>query len=255
MKAHQTSVITTAICTAWILAFAMPRPTFSETASRHNASALLDEAKTIDYERKVAAKKIEMDRLNEDLKKGTDEIEAFDKNIRKVGTAVDDATRQLEQFISQKKRATAELELLSLRIEAEKLRGEGLRMLQSANRKAQDAVAKRNEETNARTALVAAAARHLATKAPLPPVASGPSKQTAKNEPTLTDWRKKLAKAEHATATADIQAREAMSAATTRLQVAEAATAKAEKKQAEVGLEKNPGFPGGNDPLSPAPKR
>ena len=35
----------------------MPRPAFAEPAPPHNASALLDEAKTIDYERKVAAKK------------------------------------------------------------------------------------------------------------------------------------------------------------------------------------------------------
>ena len=46
-----------------------------------------------------------------------------------------------------------------------------------------------------------------------------------------------------------------MSAATIRLQEAENAAAKAEKKQAEIGQDKNPGFPGGNDPLSRAGKR
>lgn len=254
MKAQKTFIFPVTSTAVWVLALAMPHLAFSEPASRHNASALLDEAKLIDYEQRVAAKQTEMDRLNEDLKKGTEAIAALDKNIQKVGNAADDATKQLDQFTAQKKRATVELELLNLRIEAEKLKGEGLRMLQGANRKAQEAVAKRNEETDARTALVAAETRHIATKSPVTPVASGPSKQTAKSEPTLTDWRKKLGKAEHATAIAESQAREAMTAASTRLQQAEAAAARVEKKQADIGRENDSSFPGGNDPLNPSGK-
>lgn len=260
MKALKASIITvlTASC---VLTVALPRPAFSETVSRHNATSLLDETKLIDYEQRIAAKKTEMDRLNEDLKKGTEEIGAIDKRISKVGTAVDEATKQLEQFTAQKKRATAELELLNLRIEGEKLKGDGLRMLQAANRKSQEAVEKRNEETNARTALVAAETRYLATKAPVSPVESGPepskthgAKTAPKTDLTLTDWRKKVAKAEQATTLAESHAREAIAAAGVKLQEAENAAAKVEKKQAEVALDKDPGFPGGNDPLSrPAP--
>ena len=260
MKALKASIITV-IATSCVLAIASPRPAFSETVSRHNAIALLDETKLIDYEQRIAAKKTEMDRLNEDLKKGSEEIGAIEKRISKVGTAVEDAAKQLEQFTAQKKRATAELELLNLRIEGEKLKGEGLRMLQAANRKSQEAVEKRNEETNARTALVAAETRYLATKAPTAPVESGP--ETSKTHPakiapktdlTLTDWRKKLAKAEQATTQAESLAREAIAAAGVKLQEAENAAAKVEKRQAEVALDKDPGFPGGNDPLAhPAP--
>ena len=255
MKALQTSVTATVIASAWVFTLAIPHPAFSETPAHHNASALLDEAKLIDYEQRVTAKKTEMDRLNEDLKKGADEIEALDKRIQKAGTAVDDAAKQLEHYPEVQKRASLEMDLLNLRINAERLKGDGLRMLQNANKKSQEAVAKRNEETGARTALVAAETRQLAAKAPVPPLESGPSKHPAKNDLTLTDWRKKLAKAEHATAVAQSQAREAMSAATTRLQEAENAAVKAEKKRAEVALDKNPGFDGGNDPLTPAAKR
>lgn len=255
MKALQTSVTATVIASAWVFTLALPRPAFSETPAHHNASALLDEAKLNDYEQRITAKKTEMDRLNEDLKKGADEIEALDKRIQKAGTAVDDAAKQLEHYTAVKKRASLEMDLLNLRIEAERLKGDGLRMLQNANKKSQEAVAKRNEETGARTALVAAETRQLAAKAPVPPAESGPSKHPAKNDLTLTDWRNKLAKAERATAVAQSKAREAMSAATTRLQEAENAVAKAEKKQAEVSLDKNPGFDGGNDPLTPAAKR
>ncbi len=254
MKALKKSIFTAAISTAGIFAFAMPNISPAEPA-RHDVTGLLEETKKLDYERKIAAKQTEMDRLDEDLKKGEKEIATLDQGIQKVGTAAEDAAKLLEQFTAQKKRATAELDLLNLRIEAERLKGDGLRMLQSANRKALEAVTKRNEETNARTALVAAETRFLATKAPVPAVASGPGKQAAKNDPTLADWRKKLAKAERATGTAEHQAREAMSAASTRLQEAENAAARVEKRQGELGLEKNPAFPGGNDPLKPSAKR
>ena len=251
MKALKTTFITTAVCTFSILMLAIPQRAFSETPGRHNAKALLDESKLIDYEQRIAAKKTEMDRLNEDLKKGSDEIDTLEKRIQKVGSAADDATKQLEQLSSLKKRATAELELLNLRIEAERLKGDGLRMLQGANRKLQDAAARRNEETTARTALVAAETRQLATKAPAAAADSGPAKpHTAKNEPTLTEWRKNLEKAERLTATAETQAREAMASAGVKLQEAEAAAAKAEKKQEDLALEKDPSFPGGNDPLN-----
>lgn len=255
MKALKTTFITTAVCTAAILTFANPHRAFSETGGRQNAKALLDESKLIDYEGRIAAKKTEMDRLNEDLKKGTDEIDALEKRVQKVGTAADEAAKQLETLTSLRKRATAELELLNLRIDAERLKGDGLRMLQAANKKLQEAATKRNEEITARTALVAAETRLLAAKAPAAAADSGPAKpHPAKNEPTLTEWRKSLEKAERATATAETQAREAMAAAGTKLQEAEAAAAKAGKKQEDLALEKDPSFPGGNDPLEAAAK-
>lgn len=251
MKAQKTTFISTAVLTASFLTLASLRTAFSETPGRHNAKALLDESKLIDYEGRIAAKKTEMDRLNEDLKKGADEIDALEKRVQKVGGAADDASKHLEQFTALKKRATAELELLNLHIDTERLKGDGLRMLQAANRKLQEAAAKRNDETTARAALVAAETRQLATKAPAAAADSGPAKaHVAKNEPTLTEWRKSLDKAEHATALAETHAREAMAAAGAKLQEAEAAAAKAERKQEELALEKDPAFPGGNDPLN-----
>lgn len=251
MKAQRMTFIGTAFTAASILTFATSRLAFAETPGGHNAKALLEESKLIDYEQRIAAKKTDLDRLNEDLKKGADEIDALEKRIQKVGGAADDANKHLEQLSSLKKRASAELELLNLRIEAERLKGEGLRLLQAANRKLQDAAAKRNDETTARTALVAAETRQLATKAPAVAADSGPAKtHVAKNEPTLTEWRKNLEKTERATVLAETHAREAMAIAGAKLQEAEAAAARAEKKQEELALEKDPSFPGGNDPLN-----
>lgn len=240
MKPTNTSIIAT-VSILGIISIAMPRPAFSQTASEPNIGALLNEAKKGEHERKIAAKQTELDRLNEDLKKGAKETESLDKAAQKAGGAASDATKQLDLLTLQKKRATREMELLVSRMDAEKIKGEGFKMLEIANRKASEAVAKRNEENETKAAIVMAEMRQIAAKAPqltgetLPPVA------IAKNEPTLTELHKKLARAERAASTAAYQAREAMAAATARLQDAENAAAKVEKKREEIGLaEKGP---------------
>ena len=235
MKAPESSIIPTLIATGLLFTIAKPHAAFSEAPSAKDAITLLDEAKKSDYQRKLAAKQTELDRLNEDRTKATKEIEALETSVQKAGAAVDDATKNLDLLSLQKKRTTRELELLELRITAEKLKSEGLKMLQSANKKAQEAVTRRNEEADARAAIVALETRQIVAKSPMPVAASGPAPAPSKNEPTLTELKRKLDKAETAATKAAYQAREAMSAATARLREAEAAAAKAEKKQAEAG--------------------
>lgn len=239
MKAQLKFIVTTAVTVTSFAVFATPRAALAEPAARRNASALLDEAKKAEYERKIAAKQLEMNRLADDQKKGTAEMEKLDQGVQKIGAAWDDSAKELEHLTMKKRRSAGELELLNLRIDAERLKGEGLRMLQGANRKALDAVSKHNEETDARAALVAAETRLLAAKSPEVSDASGPGK-TSKNEPTMTELRKKLARAERASSTADSLAREAMISAGARVQQSDAAAAKAEKKQAELGEETPP---------------
>jgi len=235
MKAHQSSIIPTLIATGSLFTFAIPQSAFSEAPTAKDAITLLDEAKKSDYERKLAAKQIELDRLNEDRTKGAKEVEALEASVQKAGAAVDDATKNLDLLSLQRKRVTRELELLELRITAERLKSDGLKMLQAANKKAQEAVTKRNEVADVRAAIVALETRQIAAKSPMPVAASEPAPTPSKNEPTLTELKRKLDKAETATTKAVYQAREAMSAATARLREAEAAAAKAEKKQAEAG--------------------
>jgi uncharacterized protein YoxC len=247
MKAlHLTSLSFSIVC---ILAIgASPRALSQGTGG--NAKLLLEEARKKQHERKLSAKQTELDRLSEDLKKGKQEIDDLQQSISKVGSAVSEANGQLDRLSGQKKTSTQELELVNLRIEAEKLKAEGLKLLSSAHAKAMEAQTKRIEELDLRTTLVAAEIRQIsgtgAEKAP----ESGPKGKNAKAPPTVSELRRQLAKAENATSLAASRAREAMDAATTKLQQADAAAAKAEKKQTEVSLEKNPGFPGGNDPLS-----
>ena len=235
MKLPHSSVIPILITTASLFAFAMPQAALSEASPAKDAITLLDEAKTGDYQRKLAAKQTELDRLNEDRTKGAKEIETLETSIQKVGAAVDDATKNLDLLTLQKRRATRELELLELRITAEKLKNEGLKMLQQANRKAQEAVKRRGEEADARIAIVALETQQITAKSAPAPEASGPAPRSSKNEPSLSELKKKLDKAERAATAATYQAREAMSAATSHLREAEAAAAKVEKKQAETG--------------------
>ena len=192
MKAHHKSFIASTIAISTLLGIAMPRPAFSENVAGRDANALLDEAKKNDYERKIAALQTELNRLSEDSKKGAEQISSIEKSIEKVGSAVSDSVKQLDQLSTQKRVATYEMEVLNLRIEAERLKGEGLRMLEAANKKAMEATAKLNEETDAKAAIVAAESRQLAAKTSVHHSESDESKGTAKNEPTLSELRKKL---------------------------------------------------------------
>lgn len=251
MKNPLTSFAHVTVSLASLLAFAVPQKARCQTESRANAQALVEEAKKGELERKMAAKQVLTDRLSEDLKKATQEIGEVEKSIGKVGAATAEATGELGRLDTQKKRLTRDLELVELRISAEKLKAEGLKLLGAAHAKSRDALTKRTEELGLRTAVVAAEVRVLSGKPSAEPEPSGAKGSRPKSGPTLTELRKQLSKAEDAALTASSNARAAMEAASQKVQQAEAAAAKAEKKRAESAQENNPGFPGGNDPLKP----
>jgi hypothetical protein len=135
------------------------------------------------------------------------------------------------------------------------LKAEGLKLLGIAHGKSRDALAKRTEELALKTAVVSAEMRLLSPKSPDNSVEAGTKGIREKQEPTLSELRRQLSKAEQATLNASSNARQAMEAASEKVQQADAAAAKAEKKRAEVALDGNPSLPGGNDPLTPAKKR
>jgi chromosome segregation ATPase len=252
MKPSHTSSTLVVLSVASALAFALPQRAFCQTGPGGNAQVLLEEAKKTEFERKMAAKQTVADRLNEDLKKGKQEGEDLDKSISKVSSATASATGQLDKLGAEKKRLTLDLDLVGLQIDAEKLKVEGLKLLAAAHAKSREALAKRTEEIDLKKAVVAAEMRVLAGKPSAEPAApSAKGSRSKSSGPTLTELRKQLSKAEQATINASYNARQAMDAASEKLQRAEAAAAKAEKKRAELALEKNPSLPGGNDPLNP----
>jgi hypothetical protein len=259
MNVLQTTLAPIALSIACLVAIAAPHRALGESKSAADAKALLEEAKKDELERKRAAKQTELDRLGEDLKKAKEEIDELEKTIYKISVAAADTTVHLDQLASERKRLTQDLDLTNLRIDAEKLKAEGLKLLVVAQAKARDALAKRTEEIDLRAAIVASKMQQVSRET-LPPIALAPTqpktskatpKPTPKPAPKKTESQDELYKAEQATATALTNARQAMEAATQKLQQAEAAAAKAEKKRAEIALETNPSLPGGNDPLNP----
>ena len=228
------------------VAVAMARPALCETGTRENAQVLLDKARQAEYERKMAAKQTEMDRLNEDLKKGNEQAEGLQKMVESVGTALVEANGRLDRVTGQRNHQPKVMEVISLKYEAEKLRVEGLKLLEGAQSKAMAAQARHNEVTDLRTTLGALEMKIYAEKVlsksdDVPTPEHGPKK--SQGPQPGAEMRKNLAAAERNASSAETTAREAMQAATQKLQQADAAAEKAEKRRMELGVEDVSGLP------------
>ena len=198
-----------------------------------NAQSLLETVKRRDLERQIAAKQTDLNRLAEDVEKGKKEAETMQANIATTGNLLKDSTTQLEKLGVQKKRMEQVLELTRMRIEAETLKAEGLKMLSEAQGKTLAALNKRAEETSARITVGAAELKQL-TPGTFEPNAEGTGKHASKGQTTIGDLRKKLSASEALSANAERIAREAMHAASAKLELANVASGKAKKKAANV---------------------
>jgi len=241
-----------ALTLASVFAFAFPQRVFCEDNSHSDEQTLLREAKKSEFEHRLAAKQSVVDHLIEDQKNQKQEVEDLDASISKVSKAIADATGRFESFGAEQKRLTRELESLGRRIAGEKLKIEGLKLLGVAHTKRREALARRSVETGLKTKVAVAEVRSLAAKSGLAPVASGPAGRQSKQEPTLTELRKELARAEQATINAYSNARQAMEAASEKLRQADAVAAKTGKKRPDSSPEDNASNAFGNDPLNPA---
>ncbi len=216
-------------------------------APEGNAKALMEEARKKQTERKRAEMQRELDRVAEDVKKGRQELGELETSMSKVGYAVAETKTQIDQLAGRKKRAGQDLELLPMRMEADRLKTDALNLLNAAHAKAGEAIKRRQEELELKAALVAAQLHKLEdAEIGAEPGAKGES------VPTVTELQKSLQKAEDRSALATVRAREAMDAAAAKLQQAEAAAAKAEKKQAEFEKENASPAPGaaGTEPVT-----
>jgi hypothetical protein len=251
MKSLQlTSASLSVVC---ILALTtLPRAT-GQPAAASDAKALLAEAQKNLHERKRAAKQKELDRMIEDGKKGKQEAADLEQSISKVANAVAGAKSSIDQIAGRKKSATQDLELLGLRAEAERLKAEGLSLLNAANGKALEALTRRNEELDLKTAIISAEIQ----KATDDEIGADSEARKLRSEsgPSLTELRKNLGKAQSKTSLADYRAHEAMDAASRKLAQAEAAAAKVEKRQAEFDAEKTSGTPAASAPAKPKAKK
>ena len=201
----------------------------AETAEPDNAKALLEKVKQRDLDRQITARKTDLDRLSEDLAKGRKEAENMQANVDATSALQKESATHLSQLLSQRKRLEQVIQLTTLRIEAERLKAEGLQLLAEAQGKALLAMTKRAEETDARATLGAAELKLVA------PAEAAPGTETAaKTRPALPDLRKKLALSENAAANAEKTARDAMRAAASKLELADIAGARAKRKASGV---------------------
>ena len=223
MKTYRknSAVLFTAIIGASI---ALAASALAQTAEPDNAKSLLEKVKRRDLERQVTARQTDLDRLSEDLTKGHKEAETMQANIDTTGGLLKESNANLSQLQNQKKRLEQVIELTTLRIEAERLKAEGLQMLSDAQGKALLALTKRAEVTDTRATLGAAELKMLA------PPEGEPAGDAPRARPALTDMRKKLAVSESAAASAEKIARDAMRAASAKLELADIAAVKAKRK-------------------------
>ena len=201
----------------------------AQTAEPDNAKTLLEKVKRRDLDRQITARQTDLDRLAEDLAKGHKEAENMQANVEATSNLQKESATHLSQLLSQRKRLDQVIQLTTLRIEAERLKAEGLQLLADAQGKALVALTKRAEETDARAGLGGAELKLVA-----PADAAPGTDAAAKTHPSLVDLRKKLALSESAAASAEKIARDAMRAASSKLELADIAGLKAKKKAAGV---------------------
>lgn len=226
-----------------ILAFSAPHPAVASPGKTENAQALLEEVKTQSLERKIAAKQTELDRLDEDAHKAKLQAEALERSIEKVTAAIAESNGHIEQIDAQKKRLTEMLEIVALRSDAERTKSEGLKLLGKAQKKLLDAIAKNTEEMELKSGIARVEMNQLSPKElPIIGAAGGVEAGNGKHG-TATEMRKKLVKVSSTNYTANIAAREAIAAASGKLQQADAAWAKAARRGSELGIEEIQNLP------------
>lgn len=219
---------------AGVCCLALAGSALAQADAPDTAQALFANVKQRDVERQVAAKQTGLDRLAEDLARGQKEAEALQANIAATGKLVKESAAELDKLTSQRKRLDQVLELTRLRIEAEKLKADGLKMLGEAQAKALAALTKQAEETNARASLGAAELK-LLSPAPAEAGAEPAAKDAARTTRLgMLELRKKLAAAETSSSNADMIAHEAMKTAAARLELANIANGKAKRKASTV---------------------
>lgn len=209
---------------------------FSQTTKSDSAQDLLRGTKKRTLEAQVADKQTEVARLNEDLSKARKESDEVQNSINATGVTMSDTTASLQKQTAERARLTQALEVVNLRIEAEKLTLDGLKKLSEAQSKAVTVLASRIEETESRLNLGTLELKMKTEELLWEDGAFVASEETKKLQGAATELRRKLAAMEKTMSAARLAAREAMASATLKLQTADAATQKAKKRAEELDL-------------------
>lgn len=207
--------------------------------SREKPLVLLESVKKRDLDSQLAVKETELKRLNEDLEKRQKEQESLQKSMDSIAIAVAESNDLLEQYLARKKYLIRALELTTQRIEAERLKVDGLKTLTDAQAKQRDYIGKQYEATSIRANIEGANFRILSQKQTPPEGEPAPKDAAAKLLSEIADLKKRLERSERAVATASKLARDSMNSASEKVIQAEGAAAKAKRTAQEWGLNEN----------------
>ncbi len=207
--------------------------------SREKPLILLESVKKRELDSQLALKQTELQRLNEDLQKREKEQALLQQSMDSIAIAVAESNDLLDQYLARKKYLVRALELTTQRIDAERLKVDGLKTLSDAQGKERDHVAKQYESTSIRSNIEGANFRILSQKQSPPEGEEAPKDLTAKLLSEIADLKKKLEHSERNSAAAAKLARDAMSSASEKLLQAENAGTKAKKTAEDWGLNEN----------------
>ena len=230
-------VVAISLAGAFLLAVCANAP--GQADSREKPLVILEGVKQRELEGQIAMKQTELQRLNEDLQKRQSETAALQQSMDAIAIATGEANDMLEQLVMRKKYLARALELTIQRIDAEKLKVDGLKTLSDAQAKDRERVAKQFEATTIRSNIEGANFRILSQKQGAQEGDAGAKDSSTKLLSEIADLKKKLEKSDRNTAAALKLAREAMGSATAKLLQAENAEARAKKTAQEWGLNEN----------------
>ena len=217
-----------------------PVDSVDSVESREKPLVLLETVKKRELETQLALKQTEIQRLNEDLEKQEKEQVSLQQSMDAIAIAVAESNDLLEQYLARKKYLMRALELTMQRIDAERMKVDGLKTLSDAQGKEREHVAKQLDSTKIRSNIEGANLRILSYKqAPPPEGQAVPKDATAKLLSEIVDLRKRLDMSERKTAAAAKLARDAMSSASAKLVQAENAGVKAKKTAEDWNLNEN----------------
>ena len=228
---------------AVILAGAFSLTTLARAAepadAREKPLVLLESVKKREIESQLALKQTEIQRLNEDLQKQENDQASLQQSMDSIAIAVAESNDLLEQYLARKKYLSRALELTTQRIDAERLKADGLKTLSDAQAKERDHVAKRFESTTIRSNIEGANFRILSQKQTPAEGDVAPKDMTAKLLSEIADLKKKLERSERNASSAAKLAKDSMAVASEKLVQAENAGVKAKKTAEEWSLNDN----------------
>jgi len=196
----------------------------SQEAQPEKARALLDQVKKSEQDRQVAVKQTEIDRLKEDQAKIERDADGLKKSMDSTSGLTTDATDKLSTLTTESRRLEHELAVAVARINAEKLKIEGLKALTEAQGKSQSALTRRGEEAAARSNLRTIELELLQAGRQIPGDGHEGESQTE-----LTKARKALTVAELKAQAEERLAHDAMKAAAAKMALAEASATTAQR--------------------------